>query len=840
MAGLTGCSWPVTDNQPWITTPSTVSAGTMTVRVGENTGSTTRSGTVTIGTSGTVVIRQPPPTPPNRPPVAVDDTATTTQNTPLSVSVLANDSDPDPGDSLRVAAVVSGPGHGATVISGGAQTITYTPSSNWTGVDTFRYRVTDNHGATDVATVTVTVTEITTPNRPPVAVDDTATTTQNTSVSVSVLANDRDPDPGDSLRVAAVVSGPGHGATVISGDAQTITYTPSSNWTGVDTFRYRVTDNHGATDVATVTVTVTEIPTPNRPPVAVDDTATTTQNTPLSVPVLANDTDSDGDSLRVDAIVTPPTQGTAVASPDGQTITYTPPLNATAQVTFRYRVADGRGGTAAATVTVTVVDGDFFGPQCLNPLFAPVARAGTDQTWTPGTLVTLDGSSSFDRESCPLAYSWARDSGPHVTLSRLTAAKSTFTVPLDAADGTEWVFELTVRHEHNSPHSATDSVRVTVAADALSLNARRDLLVRNWAAGIDKARYVCEAWHSLHQSARNVFIWNTHRLNRSDLLREVTALHAVFGTDSVRSCGGEEYNRTFMSMTNSLQDKLLAEARQSSSDPLLAWRYTQDPKGAHIPYMFSVETHDSNPRGQIHFFHRDWIRVLRTFNDTCIPVRRDIRRTDRCTADACPGSRLIPVPPGPEAPDWRDYCPGDQYTDTLIMDPANPDGPPLVARGPDHEVVLGGSEAGAAIFEMDQDYNQFWFQFHDSAPVCWKYAGVPLQLVEVDKRDTYTREYGDPEWVRLFFVDGPRGFCQRHGKSYLTRRRRGGEGGGGGLLTGCAIPSAYRWAWCRWYSRVVEVPVRIEVAAGFVAPGASEPPRLQPSWPLGGSRPAHG
>ena len=44
----------------------------------------------------------------------------------------------------------------------------------------------------------------------------------------------------------------------------------------------------------------------------------------------------------------------------------------------------------------------------------------------------------------------------------------------------------------------------------------------------------------------------------------------------------------------------------------------------------------------------------------------------------------------------------------------------------------------------------------------------------------------------------------------------------------------------RWYSRVVEVPVRIEVTAGFVAPGASEPPRLQPSWPPGGSRPAHG
>ncbi|MCY4637494.1 MAG: hypothetical protein OXG04_23855, partial [Acidobacteria bacterium] len=46
-------------------------------------------------------------------------------------------------------------------------------------------------------------------------------------------------------------------------------------------------------------------------------------------------------------------------------------------------------------------------------------------------------------------------------------------------------------------------------------------------------------------------------------------------------------------------------------------------------------------------------------------------------------------------------------------------------------------------------------------------------------------------WVWLFFVDGPGGFCKRHGKSYLTRRRRGGEGGGGGSLTGGAVRAAY-------------------------------------------------
>ena len=52
----------------------------------------------------------------------------------------------------------------------------------------------------------------------------------------------------------------------------------------------------------------------------------------------------------------------------------------------------------------------------------------------------------------------------------------------------------------------------------------------------------------------------------------------------------------------------------------------------------------------------------------------------------------------------------------------------------------------------------------------------------------------DPRRVRLFFVDDPGSFCERHGRNYLTRRRRGGEGGGGGSLTDGAVLSAYRWA----------------------------------------------
>ena len=73
-----------------------------------------------------------------------------------------------------------------------------------------------------------------------------------------------------------------------------------------------------------------------------------------------------------------------------------------------------------------------------------------------------------------------------------------------------------------------------------------------------------------------------------------------------------------------------------------------------------------------------------------------------------------------------------------------------------------------------------------------------VSRLEESARQTKTREQRFAQkvsfvWVRLFCVGGPEGSrrgCERHGKSYLTRRRRGEEGDGGGSLTGGAIPSA--------------------------------------------------
>lgn len=85
----------------------------------------------------------------------------------------------------------------------------------------------------------------------------------------------------------------------------------------------------------------------NRPPVAVDDAATTTIGIPVVIAVLANDSDPDGDPLSI--ATTPPAFGTIAVA--GGSITYTPTTAGVTGIdTFTYTISDGRGGVATATV----------------------------------------------------------------------------------------------------------------------------------------------------------------------------------------------------------------------------------------------------------------------------------------------------------------------------------------------------------------------------------------------------------------------------------------------------------------------------------------------------------
>ena len=95
--------------------------------------------------------------------------------------------------------------------------------------------------------------------------------------------------------------------------------------------------------------------TTNRSPIAQDDNATTTLNTPVIINVLSNDSDPDGDALAVNG-VTQPTNGNAAINPD-KTLTYTPAAGLTGMDSFTYTISDGQQGTATATVRITISDG---------------------------------------------------------------------------------------------------------------------------------------------------------------------------------------------------------------------------------------------------------------------------------------------------------------------------------------------------------------------------------------------------------------------------------------------------------------------------------------------------
>jgi hypothetical protein len=200
------------------------------------------------------LVPPPPPPPPNTPPVAVDDIATVNEDVGGSIAVLANDTDAD-GNTLSLVSIGS-PTHGTTFAANGM--VTYTPSANYHGSDSFTYVVGDGF-AMDSGSVSVTVTSV---NDPPVASDDVASTPYQTATALPVLVNDTDVD-GDSLAVVSVGAA-GHG-TVTIGTGGSVTYTPAAGYSGPDTFAYTAGDPSGATDAAAVNVTVGAAPPPPSP-----------------------------------------------------------------------------------------------------------------------------------------------------------------------------------------------------------------------------------------------------------------------------------------------------------------------------------------------------------------------------------------------------------------------------------------------------------------------------------------------------------------------------------------------------------------------------------------------
>ncbi len=281
----------------------------------------------------------------NQPPSANNDSANTSEDTGTIISVLDNDTDPD-GDPLSISSI-STPAHGSVVEAGGG--LAYTPGTNWNGLDTFTYTVTDGELEASAA-VTVNVTAV---NDPPSSEPDIYWTIGTLDMSSAgldgVLGNDSDPE-GDPL--TAVLDSPtGHGTLSFLSDGSFV-YAPDAGWSGTDTYTYHAFDRFLPATTTTVTIIVQQ---PNRAPTGSSETYSLREGASLTVQapgVLANDHDEDGDPLTA-TLTSHPTKGSVSLHSDGS-FTYTHTAADAENDTFTYRASDGFGGSAIATVTLDI------------------------------------------------------------------------------------------------------------------------------------------------------------------------------------------------------------------------------------------------------------------------------------------------------------------------------------------------------------------------------------------------------------------------------------------------------------------------------------------------------
>lgn len=208
-----------------------------------------------------VVVGTAPSTGENQAPVAVADTGSTSFGVPITLNLLANDSDPDANVPLSISALTQPAAGQGTVALNGTTAVVYTPPAVVATplTTTFTYKAQDVKGLVSATAATVTITVA--PNRPPVAVADSIATL-GVATPINVLANDTDPEGNVPLGVASLTQ-PAAGRGTVSSNGTVITYTPPATVTTAftTTFTYIARDSFGALSTpATVTVQVSPRP----------------------------------------------------------------------------------------------------------------------------------------------------------------------------------------------------------------------------------------------------------------------------------------------------------------------------------------------------------------------------------------------------------------------------------------------------------------------------------------------------------------------------------------------------------------------------------------------------
>ncbi len=506
------------DNDQWNLLPlSDVSAGryaTTWTTDASNTGShliefraTDRSGNVSPPVSTPIIVELVL--------TAEDDAYSVNEDNALvesSPGLLAND---EGFGATLTATLISSVSNGALTLNPDGS-FTYTPGLNFNGTDIFSYQSAVNAVSSNTAWVTITINPI---NDAPEAMDDSASTEEDTAVTIDVLSNDTDADSAIDPATTTITTGPGSGRVSVDPATGVITYTPNAGFTGTDTFTYTVNDTQGAaSNPATVEVIVnqgieiqipdlTEMPRAeaealviaaglvpsisalecsdtvlygsvvrqnpaaetmvdpgttvelvistgqcSAAPVAEDDAFTVNEDQVLNVDapgVLVNDTDANTGDVITAVLVSGPANGTLDLFNDGSFM-YTPDENFNGNDSFTYMASDGTLESSTATVSITI-----------NPINdAPEATAGPDQADVSLGDILLSGSASDVDGDFPLNIFWDVESEPFTGAGMLAGEDTLNSVLAITGYGTYEV-ELEV-----CDHELCDTDTIVIATEA--------------------------------------------------------------------------------------------------------------------------------------------------------------------------------------------------------------------------------------------------------------------------------------------------------------------------------------------------------------------------------------
>ncbi len=371
-------------------------------------------------------------------PEAQNDSATTSAGSPVTIAVLGNDTSNSGSGQLTITSVGNPQNGSAQIVNG---QIVYTPNAGFAGTDTFTYTITDSNGLTETATVSVTVEAVR-----PVAQNDTATTASGTAVTLPVLGNDTSNSGSGQLTITSVGTPQNGTASIVNGQ---IVYTPNAGFAGTDSFTYTITDSNGETATATATVTVNAPD--NVDPIAQNDSATTPENTAVTLNVLGNDATNSGSGQLTIINVSNPQNG-SVQIVNGQ-IVYTPNTGFTGTDSFTYTIRDSNGETATATAVVTVEAADDVMPDAEN-----------DSATTPeGTAVTIDALNNDTSNSGSGQLTITNVANPQNGTAAIVGGQIVYT-PNTGFTGTD-SFTYTITDSNGLTETATITVTVEAVED---------------------------------------------------------------------------------------------------------------------------------------------------------------------------------------------------------------------------------------------------------------------------------------------------------------------------------------------------------------------------------------